>query len=755
MSDTFKVTLNPESLQVEPGQEIQASIEVKNEGHILDVYSIGIAGLDAEWYQLSDSDFSVFPGEVFASTITITAPEGNESVAATYDFVARVTSETFPAEEAWATGAVTVGPLYTFFHELHPEKVTATEGFFVATINNTGNAELDFNLQGEDPEGFCSFSFNPNPAKVAPQEVLDVGVTVVPSKRKLIGRPKTYNLTLTITPEQTPEVVTLPAQLEAPSKLRGWYILGAILVLLLILVGAYSAYWAAFERENLTYFRSETWPIKEDPFKAIHGVLYPYVFELEPVEGFQATEPIPVKIRGEISWKDTGDVPPSLVVILRSPDGDCWGPRQLGRTSGPFQFPIFNGGIPCNEIDYETFLLDLGRHQAAAAKYAPLDLVVNDVIRFNEHFHIAPIVRYCVNQSGSVIFDGRRPKVQRAGGPAPRGDVRYWTVYIANPHPDTHYEKFPDVTLRLKASVAEKGLRDQNKDYVLKTIRIPTRAEQWLPLPATSKDACSVEWDDQVEIATADGGIVHGTIYVQRLEFCNRAEFSCRQAGQQTGSGYPEGDQQLHAETGEDTVCGQNSVDEPGGENQASQLPAWICGELVWDKGQGPTVTSVFVILRDTAGNCWTSVEGQMIEGQDEHSAFVFDTATGQPCSDILKESTLWYLVNWFPADSERPRAAGYDANVEPLVRLCRSENWPRSPDLLFDQSNAIPLRDETSYPLETDGWDLFVINGNLSSDDVKAPKVTLKIKGDNKWRVTLKELSRPNNARQSLVVEC
>lgn len=755
MSDTFKVTLNPESLQVEPGQEIQASIEVKNDGHILDVYSIGIAGLDAAWYQLSDSDFPVFPGEVFASTITITTPEGNESVAATYDFVARVTSENFPAEEAWATGAVTVGPLYTFFHDLHPEKVTATEGFFVATINNTGNAELDFNLQGEDPEGFCSFSFNPNPAKVAPQEVLDVGVTVLPTKRKLIGRPKTYNLTLTITPEQTPEVVTLSAQLEAPSKLRGRYIPGAILVLLLILVGAYSAYWATFEKERLTYLRSETWPIKEDPFRAIHGVLFPYVFELEPAEGIQATDPIPVKIRGEISWADTGETPPSLMVILRDPYGNCWGPRQLGRTSGPFQFPVFNGGIRCEAVDFGVSLLDRRQHQATAAKYAPLDLEVRDVLRSREHFHISPVVRYCVRDNGSVIFDGGTARVHLGRATSADGASGYWTLYISNPFTEMEYEDFPNVTVKLKASAPEKGTSEKDRNFELKLIGTPTQAEQWLPLAPTSRDTCAIEWDAEAKIPEEGDGLRQGIVYVKRLEFCRRPEPACTGPETEELASQTAAEHQLHPVLESHLGCLSQTERELSGGNGPVSVPQEICGEIIWDKGQGPTVTSVFVILRDTNGNCWTTLERQTVEGQDAATPFLFDTATGQLCSDILKESTLWYLLNWFPADSERPRAAGYDANVEPLVRLCRSENQSRSPDLLFDQSNAIPLRDEASYPLKTDGWDLFIINGNLSSDDVEAPKVTLKIKGDNKWRVTLKDPSSPNDARQSLVVTC
>ena len=97
------------------------------------------------------------------------------------------------------------------------------------------------------------------------------------------------------------------------------------------------------------------------------------MFKLEPVEGVQASEPFQVTIRGDLAWEDTGDVPRNVTLLLKDSRGNCWGPKHFGRTSDPFQFPIQNGGVPCEEIDYGSTLLKHDDQLAIAAKYAPVE----------------------------------------------------------------------------------------------------------------------------------------------------------------------------------------------------------------------------------------------------------------------------------------------------------------------------------------------------------------------------------------------
>ena len=200
-------------------------------------------------------------------------------------------------------------------------------GYYTDSIHNTGNAELTFRLEGEDPEGFCEFSFDPHPATVPPNEELDVAITVKPGKRGLLGRPKTYRLTLTATPEQTPEVVTMSAQLDAIAILRGWYIPLAILCLLGLAVLAYTGFWAVFQKDDLTYLQKETWDEAPRPFQARHGVIYPFEFDLALRDQSRASTPtpakagepevsppVPVKIRGDVTWQpdENQKAPPSV-----------------------------------------------------------------------------------------------------------------------------------------------------------------------------------------------------------------------------------------------------------------------------------------------------------------------------------------------------------------------------------------------------------------------------------------------------------
>ena len=762
MSDNFIVTLAPDQLQVEPGQEIEAVIEIRNVSHILDIYTIEVSGLDHEWYQLSERSFSVFPGESIACTFTITPPAGNEATAKSYGLTAKVTSANFPTEEAHVSGNLRVEPLYSFFHELHPAKVTGVEGFYTNTITNTGNAEMVFHFLGEDPEGFCQFNFDPNPATVPPREELDVGITVKPTKRHLIGRPKSYNLTLTVTPDQTPEVVTLSAQLESLSKLRGWFIPAALLLLLLLILAGYSAFWALLERDNLTYFRSETWSVKTEPFKAEHETIKSLVFELKPgspTKNDEVNQPVPVTIRGTIGWPATGDSPPRVVAILRDPYGNCWGPTKLGRTSEPFQFPVFNGGTSCDGMDFGALLLgrqDQDHDRATASVYWP---VIKPEFQgpdgLSEGSQVEPLVRYCVSDTDWVIFDGKVPKMKSFNDKVPRmksSSGRYWTLFIVNPHSTHEHADSPNVTFSLKATALGNGERKKSKKYVLELLGVPSPPEKNPQI----KDPCAIEWDAEVDVA--DGGLIHGTIYVKRLEFFCRPGSECADTPGSKDSAQSAGSAGQLSDVQQDNVCSSEGGGESADRGPSASPPQIICGDIVWEKDQDQVVSSVFVILRDDAGNCWAILEAETIDGQDVATPFLFDTtANPKPCSEVLKESRLWYVVNWFPLNFSRPEVAKYSHDVLPLVILCRSPESRKTRSLWFNPSNAIPEVD--SYPLETDQfetdqWNIFIINGDLASGDVKRPKVKLKVKGDKDVRVQISEPIRTDD-KVGQLVEC
>ena len=124
MSETFTLKLTSNSLEVMPGQEVQAIVQVENTGHILDVYIIQVSGVDPTWSRLSERTFPVYPGETTAVTIIFQPPEVSDTVARDYRFTVDVTSQNFPLERAFLCGDLIVRPVFSFFHDLHPTRET-------------------------------------------------------------------------------------------------------------------------------------------------------------------------------------------------------------------------------------------------------------------------------------------------------------------------------------------------------------------------------------------------------------------------------------------------------------------------------------------------------------------------------------------------------------------------------------------------------------------------------------------------------
>ena len=135
-----------------------------------------------------------------------------------------------------------VQPYYDFSLDLRPQRVTGKLASHTLSITNTGNVELPIKLNGEDAEGLCRFSFDPESPKVTPRATSEVAVTVS-GKRPLRGAPKAYQYTITGSPpEGTADPITVSGSLEAIARMPSW-ILRAVAVTILLIVVVGVVYW--------------------------------------------------------------------------------------------------------------------------------------------------------------------------------------------------------------------------------------------------------------------------------------------------------------------------------------------------------------------------------------------------------------------------------------------------------------------------------------------------------------------------------
>jgi len=717
MSDLIRVVLQPENLVVKPGEQLQTVIEVQNAGRVVDAYSIEVLGLEPGWYHLASGSVSLFPGDGEPVNLTLSPPAGSEAVARSYEFTIKVFSTASPNEETTVHPVLEVEPDYSFGVDIHPEKVTGKVGSYNISISNTGNAPLTFDFEGSDPEGFCRCSFRPSPATVAPGEVVDVAITVRPTRRPFLEPPRTYALTFVAAPQQTTDRPVLRAELDALPRARKWYFPVAAVLLVILALIAYSVNWFFVERNDLTYLRAEKWDDVTEPQQTSHGLIYPFEFKLESRTGDDRPALVPIKIRGDVTWPATGEVPPSVAVILRDPPGNCWGPKIVDRTGGPFQFSVFKDAIPCHFINYQRLLLDNSNPEAltpavyvsgkSLVKYCVRDLQTNPVVKFLRGGELQTTERLTESHSHGIP----PPILPEAGT-----DDGIWTVYLVNPHPIDHWPVAPEVTIKLKAATGEEGggsKKDENYTVV----------ELKAPPPARLSPQVQCVWDQESEVL-----LEHGVVFVRNLEFLPRPR---------VGDSGSEEELKLHP-----TSCPK---DDEEGLNQLR----WLCGDITWDEADSEsgraTASSVFIILRSSLGDearCWSRFE-EHTPPDSESTPFFFDLIDGGlPCRKELTKpkQKLWNLMNWITFLPSRYHG------VQPLVKFCAHTGG----QTLFGKSTAIPQMDTTSWDQNnTLGWTIYIVN---PSSFPEAPRVTVKVKGDNNWKVTLRELANPTLGDTPLV---
>ncbi|MCY4364976.1 MAG: hypothetical protein OXE17_01925 [Chloroflexi bacterium] len=710
MSDLIGVSCTPTEMRVTPGEETLAFVEVQNLGRVVDAYAIDVEGSASSWLTLGQESVSLFPGDAESVGLTFHIPPGSEALAGTYWLNIAVSSSVFPGEETTVQHSIQVEQVRDYNARIRPELVAAPRGEYSISVTNSGNIDITLDLDGIDPEGLCRCAFNPNPLTVAPGESNDSRVLVHPRRRPIVEPARPYDLTINLNPRERGERISLNARLEASPFARKWYFPAALLVLLLMAWFSYSVYWLALERDDLTYLRQEKWDDFSETAAVKHGHIGSFNFEIASVRHGLIPSPPPIGLRGNVTWPDTGDVPPTLGVIVRDPEGNCWGPLLIDKTGDPFHFPVHDGGIPCPQLEYKWFLMDVSQPEepipaeyisgVPLTEYCVRDVEKNPVAKFFEDGSFQTPYRLSDDYSG--------PATSLAGLQALREQI--WAIYVVNPHPEGQWPVAPEITINLKAVPQEAHSWKKDQTYSVERLELP------LPQAVVPRVQCG--WDIEMDIPQEDGGLEHGLIYVRRLNLLHR----------------PPGDE-AGGELGRDT--GHYGC--PREREDALELRLrTVCGDVTWERISteegNVTADNVFIILRhntEEGARCWSRVE--LHSSPDSvGTPFTFDLVNGgRPCHEKLAdpEQTLWNLMNWNTFEPARYQG------VQPLVKFCPHE----SGQVLFDRHSAVPYWLSDSWEQNrTPGWTLYILN---PSPDAAPPRVTVKLKGDQFWIAHLQEL--------------
>lgn len=231
------VTLSAPSVRVEPGQEAAVELRLRNDGRVVDEFTLDVLGDSAAWAVVEPPTLSLFPGAEGTARVVFRPPRAATTPAGPIPFGVRAASREDPQGSSVEEGTVEVGSFLEPFAELVPRTSRGSRGAaHDLAVDNRGNVRLNAVVQGGDADNLLRFDVAPPSVVVEPGEAGFAKVKVRPTKTFWRGPAKTRPFQLSVVPEDHLPI-TLDGALLQEAILPPWF--GrAVAALLALLIGA-------------------------------------------------------------------------------------------------------------------------------------------------------------------------------------------------------------------------------------------------------------------------------------------------------------------------------------------------------------------------------------------------------------------------------------------------------------------------------------------------------------------------------------
>jgi hypothetical protein len=193
-------SLDRPDLAVEPGQEVSAQLRVRNNGSVVDQFTFEGLGTGAAWIEAEPEVLSLFPGAEGTVTIHFRPPKSPNTAPGPTPFGIKVVSGEDPMGSAVEEGVITVGRFADRSVEIYPVTQRGRrKGQFEIAVDNRGNAPIEVEFSGSDPENACRYAFAQGALTVEPGTAHFTKFEVIPHDRFWKGPPKTHQFQVLVT----------------------------------------------------------------------------------------------------------------------------------------------------------------------------------------------------------------------------------------------------------------------------------------------------------------------------------------------------------------------------------------------------------------------------------------------------------------------------------------------------------------------------------------------------------------------------
>ncbi len=220
-------------LRVAPGESMRLHAMIRNEGQLVDDWTVSVGGLPADWWSVRPEMVNLLPiGERggFEAEVEIELDPARGPKAEAREWALEVLATPVDSGTATerATCSLSIAPFQAHATTLHPERSTGRRrARHTVTVANQGNARLDARLEGTDRDGEVRFAFAPPLLDLRPGEQRESRMEVRPSRPMLVGRTRELPLQLLTHSGSAP-----PEQAEAAFRHGPWIPWWAVPILL-------------------------------------------------------------------------------------------------------------------------------------------------------------------------------------------------------------------------------------------------------------------------------------------------------------------------------------------------------------------------------------------------------------------------------------------------------------------------------------------------------------------------------------------
>jgi predicted component of type VI protein secretion system len=187
----LSVYIARDTFVVEPGQSSELKVDVVNRGSVSDRVSLRVLGLPNQWVELPDSFIRVNPGQSVTISIQIRPPRITETPAGRQRFRIEVKSQQYPEMELAVGATLTLGSYESFEMAMEPRQVSLP-ALVRVTIRNTGNADAEFSVIGNDPAEEIQFRGERGRIRLQPRQTAAVDLELEAKHRAWFGKSEVF-----------------------------------------------------------------------------------------------------------------------------------------------------------------------------------------------------------------------------------------------------------------------------------------------------------------------------------------------------------------------------------------------------------------------------------------------------------------------------------------------------------------------------------------------------------------------------------